>query len=446
MHPNTMYKISLACISFLLLACKANDAPLSNPSSPMDTAAASANAVVVPLAGNTWKSTKGEAGGRVGDEGIADWSDPQVYFTAYARIAKPGSIKVWLNLRVPEGKTKLQVEALGKAKTITVQGRTLQDHYVGEWQVADTGYVAFNIKGISKKGSTFADVTTLKLAGEAIDAQTAYVKNNDGNFFYWGRRGPSVHLNYPLPENTEVELFYNEVTVPEGNDVIGSYFMANGFAEGYFGMQVNSETERRILFSVWSPFHTDDPSSIPDDQKIQLLKKGDGVYTGEFGNEGSGGQSYLKYNWKAGATYKFLLQGKPSGNDYSTYTAYFFAPEKNEWRLIASFRRPKTNTYLKRTHSFLENFIPEYGDVERKVLFSNQWARDVNGNWIELRKAQFTADNTARVGYRMDYGGGQSGKDFYLRNCGFFSDYTPMRSWYERPATGKAPEINLESL
>lgn len=35
------------------------------------------------------------------------------------------------------------------------------------------------------------------------------------------------------------------------------------------------------------------------------------MYTGEFGNEGSGGQSYLKYNWKAGNTYKFLLQKKP---------------------------------------------------------------------------------------------------------------------------------------
>ena len=52
--------------------------------------------------------------------------------------------------------------------------------------------------------------------------------------------------------------------VPEGNDVLGSYFMANGFAQGYFGIQVNSPTERRILFSVWSPFHTDDPSEIPD--------------------------------------------------------------------------------------------------------------------------------------------------------------------------------------
>ncbi|CAM3707050.1 DUF3472 domain-containing protein [Pontibacter korlensis] len=429
---------------WMLIGCKANEAPVSR--SELSAAATTPQAAFVPIGGNTWKSNRQAAGGRVDVQGITNWSNEQVYFTTYVRVAKQGPVKVWLNLRVPQGKTRLQLEALEKAETVTVQGTALQDHYVGEWQVVDTGYVAFTIRGIDRKGSIFADVAAIKLEGEAVDAQTKYVKNNEGNFYYWGRRGPSVHLNYPLPDETDIEWFYNEVTVPEGSDMIGSYFMANGFAEGYFGIQVNSETERRVLFSVWSPFNTDDPESIPDDQKIQLLKKGDGVFTGEFGNEGSGGQSYLKYNWKAGTTYRFLLQGKPDGVGYTSFTAYFYAPERDQWMLIASFRRPQTNTYLKRIHSFLENFMPEYGDAERKVLFSNQWARDVNGNWVELTKSQFTADNTASVGYRMDYAGGRAGADYYLRNCGFFSDYTPIGSWYERPATGSVPQISLESL
>ncbi|MCJ8165687.1 DUF3472 domain-containing protein [Pontibacter sp. E15-1] len=430
----------------LLIACKANETPPGYTGQAIETVILTAGAAVVPLGGNTWKSGKEGAGGMIDEHGITGWSDGQVYFTTYARVAQKGPMKVWLNLRVPEGTSKLQLEALGKTKTITVQGNTLQNRYAGEWLVADTGYVAFTVNGLSKQGDAFADVASIKLQGDAIDEKTTYVKNNEDNFFYWGRRGPSVHLNYALPENAAIEWFYNEVTVPEGNDVVGSYYMANGFAEGYFGIQVNSETERRILFSVWSPFNTDDPNSIPDDQKIKLLKKGTGVYTGEFGNEGSGGQSFLRYNWKAGTTYKFLLQGKPDGQDHTTYTAYFFAPERNEWMLIASFKRPKTNTYLKRTHSFMENFIPEYGDVERKVLFSNQWARDANGNWIELANAHFTADNTARAGYRMDYAGGQSGDDFYLRNCGFFNNYTPIGSRFKRPLKGKAPQVNLAGL
>ena len=65
--------------------------------------------------------------------------------------------------------------------------------------------------------------------------------------------------------------------------------MAIGFGEGYFGMQVNSATERRILFSVWSPQSTDNPNEISGDNKVELLQKGDGVTINEFGGEGSGG-------------------------------------------------------------------------------------------------------------------------------------------------------------
>ena len=73
------------------------------------------------------------------------------------------------------------------------------------------------------------------------------------------------------------------MAVLKGSDLLGSYFMANGFAEGYFGIQVNSQTERIILLSLWSPLKTDDPTSIPEDQKIKLLKKGDDVISNDFG-------------------------------------------------------------------------------------------------------------------------------------------------------------------
>ena len=177
-----------------------------------------------------------------------------------------------------------------------------------------------------------------------------------------------------------------------------------------------------------------------------MLKKGPNVHTGEFGNEGSGGQSYLQYNWKAGNTYKFLMHAKPNGNSYTVYTAYFFAPEVGKWQLIASFSRPQTNTYLKHLHSFLENFDPEQGTITRTVFFTNQWVADENGKWIELNKARFTIDNTGIQGYRMDYAGGIADGAFYLKNCGFFNNYTVRNTVFERPLTGKMPEVELDKL
>ncbi|MBD2756806.1 DUF3472 domain-containing protein [Spirosoma validum] len=406
-----------------------------------------ANLVRVPIGGNSWVTNELERDKTISKDGLTNWSSPASTVTTYVRFDKAGSLNLSINLRVADGKSRLRVTLLGQSKEVDVQGSTFVDYPLGQWSVAKAGYIKIVLQGISKTGATYADVTNFGISGEVIDERTAFVRDNEGNFFYWGRRGPSVHLRYPIPDGVEAEWFYNEVTVPKGSDIIGSYYMANGFGEGYFGMQVNSPTERRILFSVWSPFKTDNPSQIPDDQKILLDRKGADVVTNDFGNEGSGGQSYLRYNWVAGQTYKFLLRGQPVENGYTTYTAYFRAPDATNWQLIASFKRPKTTTYLKSLYSFLENFTPQTGNIQREVDFSNQWVRSRDGQWQELTKAQFTGDNTAKKAFRMDYAGGlKDNKRFFLRNCGFFDTYTPLKTDLTRPAQPQSPNINVAVL
>src|SRR5699024_3470554 len=298
----------------------------------------------VPMGGNTWREGKSGNKSNISKEGLLNWESSETTFKTFFRVNETGTIKLWVKAKAPKGKSTIEVGISGVGKEVEVSQANFEDIYAGEWNIADTGYLEVEIKGISKEGKIYADIESLKIEGEAVNADTKYVKNNEGNFFYWGRRGPSVHLGYQVPDEMDVKWYYNEITVPEGEDVIGSYYMANGFSGGYFGIQVNSETERRVLFSVWCPFQTDDPDEIPEDHKIKLLKKGEEVNTGEFGNEGSGGQSFLRYNWKTGHTYKFLLKGEPIENNYTNYTAWFFAPEEGEWRLIASFSRPQTHS------------------------------------------------------------------------------------------------------
>ena len=401
----------------------------------------------LPLAGNAYSSFHLDGDQTITNEGISNWTNPEEYFTVYFRISKPGVVRISLDEPLSiDGKSVLEFGIKNKSKKIKFDESKKHPNLIGEWKINDIGYVALTIKGISKTKNNFPSISNLTIDGSAIQLKTAFVPNNEGNFFYWGRRGPSVHLNYQVPEKINAEWYYNEITVPVGQDIIGSYYMANGFGEGYFGIQVNSEKERRILFSVWSPFTTDDPKSIPESYKIKMLKKGTDVKTGEFGNEGSGGQSYLRYNWKAGNTYKFLLRGAPQNDNTTTYTAYFFAPELGKWLLMASFNRPQTNTYLKRFHSFLENFIPEQGDTSRKVLFNNQWYCDDKGNWFEIDSARFTIDNTGNKGYRMDYSGGMDKDFFYLKNGGFFNDYTKTQSVFTRPLGQHKPDIDFNKL
>ncbi|KAF2329334.1 DUF3472 domain-containing protein [Flavobacterium nitrogenifigens] len=402
--------------------------------------------ISLPLAGNAFSSEHIDGSNTITDNGIENWTNPNEFFTLYFKISKPGIFQFTVEESVEVfGKSEVEFSINSESKKVTFSS-SKKAISIGTWTIKKEGYVALKIKGISKTGDRFPSINRLEISSKDFDGRISYVPNNEGNFYHWGRRGPSVHLNYQVPENVNAEWYYNEITVPKNEDKIGSYFMANGFGEGYFGIQVNSATERRILFSVWSPFETDDPKSIPDSQKIKMLKKGEDVHAGEFGSEGSGGQSYLKYNWKAGTTYKFLLRGFPENNNSTTYTAYFYAPELKKWVLIASFNRPQTHTYLKRFHSFLENFIPEQGNLSRKVLFNNQWVCDEKGNWTEVNSARFTTDNTGAKGYRMDFAGGLENDSFYLKDGGFFDAFTTPKTIFTRPLNNKKPEINFNTL
>lgn len=399
----------------------------------------------LPIGGNTWSYNAPAGKKLITKQGIKNWDNASTYFKTYIRLSKTGTLHLKLKART-KARCRVSISIENKRYESDIDGNDYQVYDVGSWDITDTGYIPVVLSGVQKTGTDFAEISEYEISGAVTTSAIAFVPNDEGNFFYWGRRGPSVHLNYPFDDSIKADWFYNEVTVPREEDVVGYYFMAVGFGEGYFGIQVNSNTERRVLFSVWSPFSTDDPKKIPDDMRIKMLKKGEGVHTGEFGNEGSGGQSFLRYQWKAGTTYKFLLHGEPGGDSSTIYTAYFFAPEKGNWILIASFKRPRTHTYLERFHSFLENFIPEQGDKTREVFFGNQWIHDTRGNWKSLKKAVFTYDNTAAKGYRMDYAGGVKRDRFYLKNCGFFNEYTLYKSVFERKAADKSPDINFDRL
>jgi hypothetical protein len=402
--------------------------------------------ITVPIGGNAWLNKNSKA--QIRTEGLVNWRDQNDVISVYFRAEKAGEVELALRISVPEGKSKIGITAEETVLTREVGNLGAAIVPVGKVTIKHEGYVKVDLRGISRTGDVFAEISDLIIKGDPVSS-SAYVKNNEGNFFYWGKRGPSVHLNYQVPEDAgqKIEWFYNEITVPEGEDKQGTYFMANGFSAGYFGMQVNSATERRVLFSIWSPFETDNPKSIPDSMKIVLLKKGPVTKTGEFGNEGSGGQSYIIYPWKAGKTYAFLTRAQPNSAKKTTiYTSYFKDTESTAWQLIASFERPQSAVYLKGLHSFLENFDPRTGNLARMANYKNQWVVNTEGHWSELTGATFSADNTARVNYRKDYAGGTDKGSFFLKNCGFCDEFTPIKTALKRQPSGKKPVIDFSKL
>lgn len=446
-HPNNNYMKILniwifVLVTFLLttVSCKEKeDQPQPTPNMGLK----------IPTEGNSWFFMQpGTQSEQVMNPGSTSWTNPQLVHRTFFRLQKAGEVHIGFNGRVESGSSVVKATFAGETVELEISALSFEEHYIGTFEIPEPGYYHLDIQGVSKESLDFAVISDVLLGGSAASGTVHYI-NED--YFYWGRRGPSVHLGYEVPaQASDVHYFYNEVTVPQGSDVIGSYYMANGFGQGYFGYQVNSETERRMLFSVWSPYETDNPDEIPEDQRIELLRKGNDVIVNDFGNEGSGGQSYLKYNWEAGKTYRFLLKGEPSSQapGKTDYTAWFAPAEDGEWLLIASWRRPITTTYLTNIYSFLENFDTRTGPLAREAYYDNQWILDTSGNWHELTRARFTADATARDKARLDYAGGLADADngFFLKNCGFFNETTPIDSWFTRPGTGQQPDIDLELL
>lgn len=390
----------------------------------------------IPFTGNAFEIKNTNNTPYIGQQSTsitaANPSTTRIYF----KLLGTGKLNLALNVSANENGSITSIFN-GKSKKIKF---TKNDSKIslGKYKVKKQGYYYVDL--ISNQGNI--NVTSLNIEGSAVSNGVIYSDKPD--YFYWSRRGPSCHLSYTIPTDKNVSYYYNEIVVPKDQDVIGSYFMANGFGEGYFGIQVNSQSERRVLFSVWSPFVTDDPKSIPDDQKIKLLKKGQGVYTGEFGNEGSGGQSFLKYNWKSDTTYKFLLKGIPTDHNSTIYTAWFFATDESQWKLIASFERPQTSTYLKRFHSFLENFIPNQGYMTRKAHYNNQWVYD--GEWKKVNEAKLTVDATYNAKQRVDATGGTTNTGFFLKMGGFFNEIENPGTKFIFNSTSNAPNINFNTL
>ncbi len=401
----------------------------------------------IPVGGNAYRTAPATGGSGLRRSGRLAWNDEDEVHSIFFRVDRPAVIELGIKANVPAGQSTLSATINGKRVERQLKGVDDKDYQFGGFKIEKPGYVRVDLRGSKREGQAFAGISDLLVSSETESLTLDYVKTSAGGMFYWGRRGPSVHLRYEVPRDVELKYAYSEITVPEGQDPIGSYFMANGFGQGYFGIQVNSATERRILFSVWSPFSTDNPADIPADQRIENLGNGAGVHVGKFGNEGSGGQSYLVFPWTAGVTYRFLTEVDPDGNGNTMYTAWFSEKDAEAWRLIASFRRPKTNTHLSGFHSFLESFSPNLGYIGRGALYGNTWVADTEGDWHECTKARFSVDATGGKKHRLDFNGGVKGNSFFMRNCGFFDETGKPGKWFERESTDdQQPNVVFEKL
>ena len=370
--------------------------------------------------------------------GLHDWSNKNTQVHYYFYLRNTGLLELALSIKNASAGNQIRVRLAGKTFNVAVPAsKDFVNTKVGSVLIPKPGFYSVEISTIKKIGKTIADLESLSLSGPASADMHFNAKPR--------RNAASVHLVYPLPDSIKAIGFYNEITVPKNSDQLFSYYMACGFSRGYFGIQVNSATERRVIFSVWDAgTEAVDRSKVGEENKVQLNGKGENVVAEGFGNEGTGGHSHWVYNWKAGETYRFYVTALPDSASNSTiYSGYFFIPETKKWKLIASFKAPKDNTYLHGLYSFLENFWGVNGNLYRKAYYSNQWVRKENGEWMPINECKFSCDATGKALDRIDFGGGVENDSFYLWNGGFQNTNTTYGTILKRKGNDTKPIVDL---
>lgn len=379
-------------------------------------------------------------GARVSEKsGVTGWNDPAAKVLWFGEIKTAGKLDCAVTLRLPTGrvsKLRLTVASQSREATVTGAGDKPAIACFGSFNIAAPGYQRFTLQLLSGASKSACDLDALILEGPAV---------KDAHFNLKPRRNAaSVHLFYPVPKQTNVAAFYCEATGVD--DPVATYYMATGWNRGYFGMQVNSATERRIIFSVWdSGGEAVDRKKVAEENRTSLVTKGEGVASGDFGHEGTGGHSHLVYPWKTGEKQRFIVTAKPTNATHTIYSGYWFHPEKKQWMLISSWNAPKTSDWLRGLYSFSENFGGSNGHLRRKALFGNQWIRTDTGKWIELTTASFSHDGTGKSD-RLDRFMGVENGQFFLSHGGFVPGFTKYGEKFTRPATNRPPTMEFPAL
>ena len=121
-------------------------------------------------------------------------------------------------------------------------------------RVSDPGYVRVDVEIESASGNGSLLVRDLQIASATRrGCNWPMCDRMMATCFTGGGGGRRFICAMTFLAIEELQYAYSEVTVPKGQDTIGSFFMANGFGEGYFGFQVNSSSRTTgVVFSLES--------------------------------------------------------------------------------------------------------------------------------------------------------------------------------------------------
>jgi hypothetical protein len=218
----------------------------------------------------------------------------------------------------------------------------------------------------------------------------------------FGANAQAQHLWWNLEGQKDATCLYGEITVLATAPHIyycGANWHPGEPAGGYCGIQHNSETERRTIFSIWDTSPSLHPMVIAADPRTSHNR---------FGGEGEGGHTHMLWPWNVGETFQFFVRKQPAKNDATDTRYYVYDRVQRKWLHSATISnpnggKPSVATIGGGLNSFLENFAGKDRAMAKLALYRLWLGPSVeamkcltkaggDGTWGQLHDAYFLAE------------------------------------------------------
>lgn len=182
----------------------------------------------------------------------------------------------------------------------------------------------------------------------------------------------SVHLRWGATDDCS-EF---SITLKPIKSVAGTYFMAVGWSQGYFGIQNLGNGHAGLICSVWDGQNSE-PNLIHQAKAISCAPH---ATVRRFSGEGVGLQTVMPHFMLP--LMRFRVRSRPLAEDpnWTTFSAEFSVSEKAAWTPFVTYLSRMEGRTLRGFYSFVEDF--------RRDVFSAR----------ESRRAIF-CDAVSRVGF-----------------------------------------------
>src|SRR5262245_5138626 len=215
---------------------------------------------------------------------------------------------------------------------------------------------------------------------------------------------PAQHLWWNTEKQPDAVCLYGEITVLATHPAIyycGANWHPGEPAGGYCGIQHNSETERRTIFSIWDTTPALHPKVTEADSQTIFNR---------FGGEGEGAHTHMPWDWKPGEMFEFFVQKQPGEALDTTDTRFYIVDRAaKKWRHISTINSPNGGKKSVETigggglASFLENFRGKEKEIPKLATYRLWLGSDVDtlkcltraggdGTWGQLNDAYFLAE------------------------------------------------------